>query len=100
MGLQTALVVAALGASVLLMQSMRSYIVFAAAGIAALQTAQSMGYTHLSLGGLPLPTLLALGLSVCGVVIYGRVAAKTAVAAATVICIAGISQVLSAFGVL
>ncbi len=96
--LASTLVLLAFIASVYLLfgSSSRVPAVFAVAA-SGVELLMSYGKMHLAVAGLPIGLLLGAVLLVAGVMAYLRVAAKTAVSAATVVVLVGIVQVLRGF---
>jgi len=70
-----------------------------AAAVLFVELAFRLGWFHFSLGGLPLSTIFAIAVAVCGFLAFQAEGQKLRVAAATVVLIAGGLQTLAAFGI-
>src|SRR5262245_26752376 len=93
----TWLVCAALLAALVLVFQMRPIWLPILAGIAAgIEAATAFGLIHISLGRIPLSPILGGVLAVTGVVLWLRASAKSAIAAATVVALAGLLQLANA----
>ncbi len=91
----SALVVAALVAAiVVLVQQGGGLYPLIAVVVSGLEALLAFGLVHLSIAHLPLGLILGGVLAVVGVVLYVRVAAKSAVAASTIITLVGVIQVM------
>ena len=98
MGMAPAFAIAALVGSIMLLQlSTRVYAVFAVV-VSGLEVAMAFGVVSLHVRGVSL--LLGGALAVLGILMFMKAAAKTQVAAATVVTLVGALQVLQALKIL
>ena len=97
----TAISVAALGASIVLLSHTiaRSY-ALAAVAIAGLQVAMALGWLRLAIAGVPLAMGLSIALALAGALTWNRCNSKMSVTAATVVTACGVLQVLARLRVL
>lgn len=95
MTITLALILAALAAGVYLsMGNVKLSPSTVAAGVAAMELAFNRNWFRFSLGNLPLQTIFAVTLAVCGFMLYQRESNKQRVAAGMVILIVGALQTL------
>lgn len=95
MALHTALSIAALVASILLLMAhaSRGLALLALIG-SGLEVLTAFGYVALHVSGVPLQLVFGLLIAIPAVLLWLRVSSKTAVSAATVLTLVGVLQVL------
>jgi hypothetical protein len=95
MTLHVALAVAALaGSAILLLAKVAPPASLVALLASALEVAMALGFLRIHAAGAPLGLVLGLVLAVAGLLAWLRATAKTAVAAASVVALVGVLQVV------
>ena len=96
----TAFAIAALVGSIVLLQHSTRFYAIVAIVVSGLEVALAFGVVSLHIKGLSLVLVLGAVLAVVGVLMYLKASAKTQIAAATVVTLVGVLQVLQELKVL